>query len=91
MDAVPGRKPLEQHEPVPTTPGRIALLFACAGLLTFGILSPIALVVSLIAVVKKPDWYGLAALGMSGIAVAVLVDMIFFGGILLLVLQSLFG
>lgn len=76
---------------MPTTPGRIALLFACAGMLTFGLLSPIALVVSLIAVVKKPDLFGFFALVLSGFAVVVILDLIFFGGILLLVLQSLFG
>lgn len=91
MDAVPGRKPLQPHEPVPTTPGRIALFFACAGLMTFGLLSPIALVVSLIAVVRRPDWFGFVALVLSGLAVAVLVDVIFFGGILLLVIQGIFG
>ncbi|UYV13051.1 MAG: hypothetical protein NCW75_01905 [Phycisphaera sp.] len=91
MDAVPARKPLQPHEPVPTTPGRIALLFACAGLMTFGVLSPIALLVSLIAVVRKPDWFGAAALLLSGAAVAVLVDIIFFGGFLLLLIYSVFA
>lgn len=91
MDAVPVRKPLQPHEPVPTTPGRIALLFACAGLMTFGLLSPIALLVSIVAVVKKPDWFGVAALLLSGFVVLVLVDVIFFGGILLLIAVSVFG
>lgn len=91
MDALPARKPLQPHEPVPTTPGRIALLFACAGLMTFGLLSPIALVVSLIAVVRKPDWFGAVALVLSGAAVAVLIDIIFFGGFLLLLVYSVFA
>lgn len=91
MDAVPVRKPLQPHEPVPTTPGRIALLFACAGLMTFGLLSPIALVVSLIAVVKKPDWFGAVALVLSAAVVAVIVDMIFYGGILMVLFLSVFG
>ncbi len=91
MSVVPVSKPLQPHEPVPTTPGRIALLFACAGLMTFGLLSPIALLVSIIALIKKPDGFGLAALLMSGAAVAVLVDVIFFGGILLLLLLSVFA
>lgn len=91
MDALPVRKPLEPQEPVPTTPGRIALLFACAGLMTFGLLSPIALLVSIIAVVRTPDWFGAAALVLSAASVAVLVDLIFFGGFLLLLVYSIFG
>lgn len=67
------------------------MLFACAGLMTFGVLSPIALLVSLIAVVRKPDWFGAAALLLSGAAVAVLVDIIFFGGFLLLLIYSVFA
>lgn len=91
MSAAPVHKPLQPHEPVPTTPGRIALLFACAGLMTFGLLSPIALLVSIVAVVKKPDWFGVAALLLSGFVVLVLVDVIFFGGLLLLIAVSVFG
>jgi hypothetical protein len=59
--------------------------------MTFGVLSPIALLVSIIAVVRKPDWFGAAALVLSTAAVAVLVDVIFFGGFLLLVVYSLFN
>jgi hypothetical protein len=91
VTAAPVHKPLQPHEAVPTTPGRIALLFACAGLLTFGVLSPIALLVSIVALVKRPDWFGVAALLMSGLAVAVVVDMIYFGGVLMLLIVSVFA
>ncbi|MEQ9095524.1 hypothetical protein AY599_03745 [Leptolyngbya valderiana BDU 20041] len=91
MRATATREPLKQYDAVPTTPGRIALLFACAGLMTFGLLSPVALLVSIIALAKKPDWFGFFAFVLSGLAVAVLVDVIFFGGVLLLLLMSVFG
>lgn len=91
MPTAATREPLKQYDAVPTTPGRIALLFACAGLITFGILSPIALIVSFIAVVKKPDWFGFFALALSIVPVAVLIDMIFFGGVLLLIASSIFS
>jgi hypothetical protein len=87
----PTVEPLKQYDAVPTTPGRIALLFACAGLITFGLLSPVALIVSMIAVIKKPDWFGFFALVLSIVPVAVLVDVIFFGGVLLLVATSIFS
>ena len=85
------RKPLEPQVAVPTTPGRIALLFACAGIITFGVLSPIALIVSLLALIKKPDGYGLAGLVLSTVPVLVWVDIIFFGGLLVMILTSLFA
>ena len=84
-------KPLQEHEAVPTTPGRIALLFACAGVVTFGLLSPIGLIVSALALLHKPDGYGVAAFLLSFIAVLVWIDIIFFGGVLVMVVLSLFA
>jgi len=82
-------KPLQPHEPVPTTPGRMALLFACAGVMTFGVLSPVALIVSIVALIKKPDGYALAGLLLSTIAVLVWADILFFGGILVMLVYGL--
>lgn len=94
MDALPTAqprgKPLQPQVEVPTTPGRVALLFACAGIITFGVLSPIGLLVSLLALLKKPDGYGLAGLILSSIAVLVWLDIIFFGGVLVMIVASLF-
>lgn len=77
-------KPLQPLAEIPITPGRTAFFFACAGLLTFGLLSPIALVVSLLALLKKPDPFGLVAMLLSAAATIVLADVIFFGGVLML-------
>lgn len=84
-------KPLQEHHAVPTTPGRIALLFACAGIVTFGILSPIALIVSVLALLHKPDGYGAAGFALSLIAVLIWVDIIFFGGVLVMIVLGLFA
>ena len=84
-------KPLQPHDAVPTTPGRVALLFACAGIVTFGVLSPIALIVCVLALLHKPDGYALAGLALSAIAVLVWIDIIFFGGVLVMLVLSLFA
>ncbi|GIW73646.1 MAG: hypothetical protein KatS3mg103_0168 [Phycisphaerales bacterium] len=85
-----GRVPLQPHEPVPTTPGRIALLISCAGLLTFGVLSPLGLLASLLALLTRPDRYALVGLLLGAVGVAVWVDIIFFGGVLCLMVLGAF-
>lgn len=84
-------KPMQKHEAVPTTPGRIALLFACAGIVTFGLLSPIALIVCVASLLHKPDGYAVAGLLLSSIAVLVWIDIIFFGGVLVMIVLGLFA
>ncbi|MEQ8843804.1 MAG: hypothetical protein RIB58_03035 [Phycisphaerales bacterium] len=84
-------KPLQEYEAVPTTPGRIAFLFACAGVVTFGVLSPIGLIVSVLALLQKADGWGAAGLLLSAIAVLVWVDIIFFGGVLVMIVLGLFA
>ena len=84
-------KPMQKHEAVPTTPGRIALLFSCAGIITFGLLSPIALLVCILSLIKKPDGYAVAGLVLSSIAVLIWIDIIFFGGVLVMIVLGLFA
>lgn len=84
------RKPLQELPTIPATPGRSAFFFACIGLLTFGLLSPIALLVSLLAVLNRPDGFGAAALFLSLVSTLILVDVIFLGGVIILMLTGLF-
>ena len=84
-------KPMQPHEAVPTTPGRVALLFACAGIMTFGLLSPIGFIVSVLALLKKPDLFGAAGLLLSVFALLVWADIIFFGGVLVMIVLGLFA
>lgn len=82
--AIAKNKPLQELQVIPNTPGRTAFFFACAGLLTFGLISPIALVMSVLALIKRPDGFGVVALLMSGSAVVILADIFFLGGVLIL-------
>ncbi|MEO1007890.1 MAG: hypothetical protein AAFX79_04945 [Planctomycetota bacterium] len=72
-----GSAPLQPHEPVPGTPGRMAALLAFAGFVTCGLASPFAFVASIIALIKRPDWFGFAGLVVSGAQLVVLIDAIF--------------
>jgi len=87
----PAPAPLREHQPVPTTPGRIALLAACAGLLTCGLLSPIALLMSVIALVWRADRFGLAAVALSGLSTLALADVTLGRGYVVLTVLWLVG